>query len=260
LREDITDGVGSLFAALLIDPAPLLPGLELELLDETHHAGRLAHRVRGLPSRVFWHDLFGLSPGADEYTLLIDAERGILLRAAALLEGQEFSVTEVEEVAFDEDLRPDLFVLELASGERVRTHEDLAEHFPDEVALEEAARRASFTVWVPQLRRGWHPEVRYGRGSEDYPSPETVHLHYFSEKKGQLSITETARDEKRGKSWEPVSRDGQEYRVWPESGRPRMPTLVRLHKGDTSIEFQSRDLDRDELTKIASSLELAAGP
>jgi outer membrane lipoprotein-sorting protein len=259
LHEDITDGAGSLFAALLIDPAPLLPGLELELLDETHHAGRVAHRVRGLPNRVFWHDLFGLAPGADEYALLIDAERGILLRAAALLEGDEFSVSEVEEVAFDEDLPPDLFVLELARGERVRTHEDLAQDFPDEVTLEEAVRRASFTVWVPQVRRGWQSEVvHYGRGSEDYPTPETVDLHYFG-KKGQLSIHETARDEKRGRNWEPVSRDGHEYRVWNESERPHMPTLVRLHKGDTSIEFQSGEVGRDELLKIASSLEPAAG-
>jgi hypothetical protein len=98
LREDTPQTEGFLFAPLLIDPAPLLPGLELELLDGTHHAGRAAHRVRGRPGHVFWHDLFGLAPGAEEYSLLIDAERGILLRAAALLRGEEFSVSEVEDI------------------------------------------------------------------------------------------------------------------------------------------------------------------
>ncbi len=257
LREDASEAAGSLFAQLLIDPAPLLPGLELDLLEETQQAGRVAHRVRGMPQRVFWHDLFGLAPGADEYMLLIDAERGILLRAAALLNGEEFAVSEVDEVAFDEELPPERFVLKLAPGERVRTHEDLAEHFPEEVTLEEAVLRASFTVWVPQIRRGWDSEVRYGRPSEDYPTPETVYLHYFSEKKGQLSITETARDVKRGRSWEQVDRDGQEYRVWHDSGRPRMPTLVRIHKEGTSIELESSDLDRDELFEIANSLKPA---
>jgi hypothetical protein len=252
LREDASEAAGSLFAPLLIDPAPLLPGLELDLLGEAQQAGRRAHRVRGLPTRVFWHDLFGLAPGADEYMLLIDAERGILLRAAALLDG--------DEVAFDEDLPPERFVLELAPGERIRTHEDLAEHIPEKVTLEEAVRRAPFTVWVPQMRRGWRPEVRYGRPNEDYPTPETVYLHYFNEKKGQLSIREMALEEKRGRNWERVDREGQEYRVWHESRRARMPTLVRFHKEGTSIELESGDLDRDELFEIASSLKPATNP
>ncbi len=260
LREDASEAAGSLFAPLLIDPAPLLPGLEFEVLGETQQARRRAHRVRGLPNRVFWHDPFGLAPGADEYMLLIDAERGILLRAAALLDGDEFAVSEIDEVAFDEDLPPERFVLELAPGERVRTHEDLAEQFPEEVTLEEAVRRAPFTVWIPQMRRGWHAEVRYGRPNEDYPTPETVYLHYFNEKKGQLSITETARDEKRGRSWERVDHEGQEYRVWHESRWPRIPTLVRFHKEGTSIEFESGDLDRDELFEIASSLKPVTNP
>jgi hypothetical protein len=192
--------------------------------------------------------------------LLIDADRGILLRAAALLDGEEFAVSEVDEVAFDEELPPERFVLELALGERVRAHEDLAEHFPEEVTLAEAVGRAPFTVWVPRMRRGWRSEVRYGRPGEDYPTPETVYLHYFSEKNGQLSIRETARDEKRGRSWEQVDRDGQEYSVWHDSRRARMPTLVRLHKEGTSIELESGDLDRDELFEIASSLNPATNP
>ena len=255
LREDPSEAAGSMFAPLLIDPAPLLPGLELDLVGETHQARRLAHRVRGRPNRVFWHDLFGLAPGADEYMLLVDAERGILLRAAALLDGEEFAVSEVGEVAFDGDVPPERFVLELAPGERVRTHEDLAERVPEKVALEEAVRRAPFVIWVPEMPRGWRADVRYGRPNEDYPTPETVYLHYFGEKKGQLSIRETARDERRGRSWEQVEREDQEYRVWHESRRPRMPTIVRFHKEGTSIELESGDLDRAELFEIARSLK-----
>jgi outer membrane lipoprotein-sorting protein len=126
-REEISEESSFIFTRLLLDPAPLVPGLDLEVLGEVQHAGRHAHHVRGVPrQRVSWHDLYGLAPGADEYMLLIDAERGILLRAGAVLNGKEFAFSNVEEVAFDEDLPSERFVLELAPGERVRTLEELA--------------------------------------------------------------------------------------------------------------------------------------
>jgi hypothetical protein len=93
-----------------------------------------------------------------------------------------------------------------------------------------------------------------------YTKPETVHLLYVHEQEGQLNITETARDESRGKTWEQVVRDGQEYRVWHDGGRPGMPTIVRFHKERTSIELQSGDFDREELFEIADSLMPATSP
>jgi hypothetical protein len=41
---------------------------------------------------------------AHDFELLADAERGLLLRSSALLDGQEVARAEVAEVAFDEDL------------------------------------------------------------------------------------------------------------------------------------------------------------
>jgi outer membrane lipoprotein-sorting protein len=261
-REEISEESSFIFTRLLLDPAPLVPGLALEVLGKIHHAGRHAHHVRGVPrQRVSWHDLYGLAPGADEYMLLIDAERGSLLRAGALLDGKEFAFSNVEEVAFDEELPSEPFVLERAPGERVRTREELAQQFvPVEVTLDEAIRRASFTLWLPKSRRAWRVRVLYGHPNDNFATPETVHLHYFHEKKGQLSITETARDESRGRSWEQVVRDGQEYRVWHDSGRLRMPTIIRFHEERTSIELQSGDLDREELFEIADSLMPATSP
>jgi hypothetical protein len=204
---------------------------------------------------VSWHDLYGLAPGADEYMLLIDAERGTLLRVGALLGGEEFAFTNVEEVAFDKEVPSERFVLELSPGERVRTHAEVARQFANAVTLDEATRRASFTLWLPKSLRGWRIWVHYNGPNNDFDKPETVHLHYFDEQTGdQLSITETARNEHRGRSWEQVVRDGQEYRVWHDGGRPGMPTIVRFHKERTSIELQSGDFDREELFEIADSL------
>ncbi len=39
-----------------------------------------------------------------------DAERGVLLRSAARTKGEKFQVTEVLEIAFDEELSEDIFV------------------------------------------------------------------------------------------------------------------------------------------------------
>ena len=50
-----------------------------------------------------------LGPDADRATYLIDAERGILLRAEALYEGEQAALEELTDVAFDVPLDPWLF-------------------------------------------------------------------------------------------------------------------------------------------------------
>jgi hypothetical protein len=52
----------------------------------------------------------------------VDAEVGTILRAAARLEGREFYVAEVTEVAYDEQVSGDTFQLDLPGVEfRTRT-------------------------------------------------------------------------------------------------------------------------------------------
>jgi outer membrane lipoprotein-sorting protein len=101
------------------DPAPVIPTLWLEPRGPTRQAGRSTIRVRGVPREgagdpVRW-------PGADEYELLVDADRGVLLRFAASLEGEEFAAIELERVVFDEELPDTLFAFALpvdAGGQR----------------------------------------------------------------------------------------------------------------------------------------------
>jgi hypothetical protein len=52
--------------------------------------------------------------GTTDHLLLVDAEVGVILRAAAWLEGREFYVAEVTEISFDEDFAEDTFRLELS--------------------------------------------------------------------------------------------------------------------------------------------------
>ncbi|MDQ4127987.1 MAG: hypothetical protein M3151_08595 [Actinomycetota bacterium] len=100
----------------MFDPergAPDLCYLQLREVGRIRKAGREAIRVEGTmpggweypPEPLWW--------GADDYELVVDAERGTILRLASRLEGRAFDVTEVIEVAFDEVFLNDTFVLDL---------------------------------------------------------------------------------------------------------------------------------------------------
>ena len=51
----------------------------------------------------------GFARGADEYEAVVDAERGVLLRCASRLGGEDFDALEVEEIHFDEQFPEDTF-------------------------------------------------------------------------------------------------------------------------------------------------------
>ncbi|MBA2617207.1 MAG: hypothetical protein H0U91_03430 [Rubrobacter sp.] len=74
-------------------------------------AGREALRLVGVPGARWdpeW-DPDPLSWGADEYEVVVDAERGGLLRCASRLRGEDFDALEVEEIHFDEQLGGEVF-------------------------------------------------------------------------------------------------------------------------------------------------------
>jgi hypothetical protein len=81
-------------------------------------AGRGCVEVRaktvswGYPPRVF-NAFDAFNEGATDHLLLVDAERGTILRVAARLEGREFRVAEATEVAYDGEFREGTFRLEL---------------------------------------------------------------------------------------------------------------------------------------------------
>ena len=116
-RSEYGGGFGPEFAiSHVFDPGIShleLDALELRSMGRTEVAGREAIRVRAVkpggwdrpPEPLWW--------GADDYELLVDAERGVLLSLASRLDGRAFDVTEVLDISFDEAFDEGTFALRL---------------------------------------------------------------------------------------------------------------------------------------------------
>ena len=112
--SDRSDGDDSLWRSLL-DPAPWIPAFDFHVDGDAELIGRPALRVGAVARRCDGHVRFPAelnTAGADAYELLVDRERGVVLRVAALADGEELWVAELEELHFDEELRSDPFAVE----------------------------------------------------------------------------------------------------------------------------------------------------
>ena len=103
------------FYALLTDEICGISGelspLDLTVEGPTTRAGREAWRMSGVPGAEWdwgW-DPDPLGYGADKHEVVVDAERGVLLRCASRLRGRDFDALEVEEIHSDEPLGPEVF-------------------------------------------------------------------------------------------------------------------------------------------------------
>ena len=106
-ERDERRGTMSTTEERLLDPAPLLGEYRFDISGETTMLGRAAVVVqarRRSGSRS--HD-FG--PLADELAVVVDRERGVLLRVAVMVEERELAVDKITEVAFDEPIPPETF-------------------------------------------------------------------------------------------------------------------------------------------------------
>lgn len=91
----------------LLDPAPLLGIYTFEIGSPTTFAGRpglevIAHRRIAAQAHEF-------GPLGDELSIIVDEERGVLLRTAVVVEGEELSFSEITEVVFDESIPSEMF-------------------------------------------------------------------------------------------------------------------------------------------------------
>jgi hypothetical protein len=85
--------------------------LDLTVEGTVVWVGREAVRLVGVPGEEWdWEwDPDPLYWGADEYEVVVDAERGVLLRCASRLGGKDFDALEVEEIHFDERFGENVF-------------------------------------------------------------------------------------------------------------------------------------------------------
>jgi hypothetical protein len=101
-------------ALALLAPAELTRGYALTVLGDTVAAGRPVLRVDGQPihggkAQEDPDNRRGLFSDADRIQLLVDRERGVLLRWAGLVDGAEYAATEFTEIVFDTNLEEALF-------------------------------------------------------------------------------------------------------------------------------------------------------
>ena len=87
----------------LIETQALLGALTLEVLGRGQLLGREVLKAMATPRPLPMPSmaLHGLGPGADDYVLAVDAERGVVLRSEARLRGEPFKVIEMTEIVFD---------------------------------------------------------------------------------------------------------------------------------------------------------------
>jgi hypothetical protein len=250
--ENSETGLGP--GTALVHPAVILPAVDLEFRGRATKLGRLVYEVLALPTadedEESLDQVHGIGSGAEEYALMVDVERGVLLRTEARLHGRPFLVLEMDEVAFDEELPEDTFVLVPQSGgefEAVPRSRSLL--------LEELPAAVSFIVLVPERAPDdADVDVIIEPASPRYGIPEhaCITYHTFNPDVRPMSLIESA-------SPIPLP-DNTEWREVEEAavGEDRHtepPTIrVRLEMQGTHVELSSRDLSARELLPMGRSL------
>ena len=256
-EDDLTVGadIGDR-AEPLLDPASLLAALRFEPRGEVEIAGReaLALTATSRPGVDLDFALGQLALGAEAYDLAVDRERGILLRAASLVDGAEFTLMEMLEVAFDEEFPADTFVLSVPEETPRRPTWGAV---PREMTIYEVADRASFAVWFPKrISAEWRVSVGYVADDPSSGETERVLMRLWREDATHyVSIVESGRDleeiDEDWAQWSTVEREGLRF-VVAESEHG--PTRIRFEREGTSIGLMS-DLDLDALFDLALDLK-----
>jgi hypothetical protein len=161
------------------------------------------------------------------------------------------------EVAFDEAFTDDRFRFVSPDGSPVRSPREMFAR-PEPVSVEEAARRASFTVLVPALLpQGWTLDAAYSVSSDRPARAESVTVHLRSETpmESRLRIHESAEPIVDDLPWEPAERNGTRILVW------QSPGLVGAWEAKLEVEGThvrvSANIEREALLDIVASLRPA---
>jgi outer membrane lipoprotein-sorting protein len=243
----------------LLDPALLLGSLDFVIVGEGEQAGLHGIVVRARPRPIEGPDLLRqhLPGGADDYELVVDHVRGVLLRLEARIDGAAFSIVELVETHFDETFADDVFVFRPPPGERIRPH---GEMFPpvEAMTLEEAARRAPFTVLAPhRIPQGWQLNVLISPERDRPPAPAGVVMHIVDPAhRHQLRIMQGAEPIQDALEWVPVDFAGQRFLVHEAKGPFHGHIEVRLERHGTHARLTG-DIERSQLLEIAQSLQPA---
>lgn len=252
-------GIDSIEGGILLDPTPLLAAFDFDeisndtQLDRDVKKARIKLRER---NRLEPGVLQELGLGADHYELTVDAERGVLLRFAALLDDVVMFSLTVEEIVFDQDLDDGLFQFDVPPETPVVDASAVIAPVP--MSLEQAAQRAEFLVHVP-ARAPEHTslQVSFQEGSVDPIVPEQIYLMYaFPNGAHSLLLTQAASGQplgdRTGTEWTVLVHDGLALRH-RDHGAHRE---IEVEREGTRVRIAS-DLELDTLVELARSLEPA---
>jgi outer membrane lipoprotein-sorting protein len=257
-------GHGSRLDRAVLDPAELLSWRDLELAGRTVHAGREAIRVlsRASPRAAFLTEAGG-HHGHWPQELLVDAERGVLLRIVSLLGEQPFAISEFTGIAFDVHIPEEVFVFEAPPGVEVQDARERLNHAAI-LPLDEVARLAPFSVFAfDEVPPDWTMTARLMRPDGLYDWPASVAIHYSDsmsrininvseQAAGDDGLPQTAPD---GGDWQILPLANGELRLWEASEPARgMPRIALAEIAGTRIQISTGDLALDALAELAGRL------
>lgn len=255
--SDVQIGIENPPFPALLDPAVLLPDLDLEVMGEARLFDRAVLSAHGRPrgQREEWAESHVVR-GADDVQLWVDRERGVVLRLETRIGGEPFQVTEVREIAFDEEFPEQTWVLEPPAGE---SFGPLALPRQEQVSVDEAQRRAPFTVLLPgRAPAGAELEITFGPATDRPPAPAFVTLSYRVPDRGlDVSISQTRAETDHAidvmQGAERVERDGRTVTIRDMGGQLQ---AVAEHLG-TRAMLLSQSAPRDLVVEMALSLDPA---
>lgn len=253
-RENSETGLGP--GTALLHPAVILPAVDLEIRGQATKLGRPVCEVLALPTsdedEESLDQVHGIGSGAEEYALLVDVERGVLLRTEARLHGRPFLVLEMDQVAFDEELPAETFAPAPPGGEEFE-----AVPRSRSLLLEDLPAAVGFVVLVPE-RAPDEADVdimieaalpRYG-----VPEHACITYHTFTRETTptSLALRESAAPMPTAEETEWRDVGGM---VVAEDPHTEPPTIrVRLEMQGTHVELSSRDLAAEKLLDMGRSL------
>jgi hypothetical protein len=255
VSSEVEEGAPSANYGFLLDPVALVGELRLEPTGTAEHAARPAILVHGIPrdGPSVGSMLLRLGAGADAFALVVDAERGALLRVEAMLHGEPFRRFDVTRIAYG-PIDPSTFTVAAPPGAPAAAGWPRPQPMP----LHEIAARAPFTLLVPErVPDGWRLTAMLLQGRDEPPLPTSATLSYTSPE-GAYGVTLQERaagatDAEDG--WRTWRRDG-ELEVADEGEYVDPRHHVRLERDGTVVELSGSDPGL--LAQLARSLVPAA--
>jgi outer membrane lipoprotein-sorting protein len=257
-EPDVRGGGGLHEVDWMLDPSYLLGGYQFSVTGPREVAGRPAVGARAVrrpetaPGRLLVAEP---AFGADELALAVDRATGVVLRGEARSSGEVLALWEAVEAAFDVPLDDGLFRFEAPDGSVARSPGGVFAR-PRPLSVEEAARRASFTVVIPALvPRGWTMAVLYVPAADRPPRGDTVMVHLGEDGRApRVRLHETAEPIADNLAWEAVEHRGRAIEVVETPGGLSSSLVeARAEVAGTHVRA-SGEVERRALLDIVASL------